>query len=324
MTMAATGRVASPPAWAVPLRAVDSWDCEADGAGLSATARVRVDPGEVNLRGHFPGQPVYPGVFIVETLRQLAGLALPDAGGAPPVLREVRAVRFLAPLVGGDQLTLTARMTPADSDGWLVQAEGVRGDGVTASRLTAVLEAAGAADVSGEPEAGGLGDAPAQPSPTEARALDHAAIRAVLPQRHPLLLVDKVISLIPGRSIHAVTAVTATDPCYANIPDDAPPAAYTYPPSLLIEAFGQSAALLWLDQAGSLSAGQVLLFTAARGIRFHGTARPGDSLDLSLQLDTMIADTAFASGQIRVRGRCIADVQVLTAARRPQAALAPV
>jgi 3-hydroxymyristoyl/3-hydroxydecanoyl-(acyl carrier protein) dehydratase len=310
------GETAPMPAWGAPLHAVQYWDCVADGTGLTAVGRVRVDPDEVNLRGHFPGNPIYPGIFIVETLHQLVALALPDAGGAPPVLRELRAARFLAPVLGGDELTLTAQLTPAPEDGWLVQASGVRSDGTQVCTLTAVMEADGARDAADEPAT--QPESLPEPGPG---ALDHAAIRALLPQRHPLLLVDRVVELVPGESVHTVKAVTAADRCFAHIPDDAPPDAYTYPASLLIEAFGQSAALLWLAGAGPMVDDDVLLFAAARGVRFHGTVRPGDLVHLRLRLDASIADTAFASGEMTVRGRRIADFRTLTAARRHSSAL---
>ena len=316
---------ATAPRWAAPLRAVDSWSATADGSGIALAGRVRIDPADPNLRGHFPGLPVYPGVFVLETLHQLVGLALPDAGGAPPVLREVRSVRFLAPLFGGDELTVTARMRPAEGDGWLLEATGTRGDGAPTCTAALVVEAS--TGLEPDPPAGP--DAPAGPPPDgppptgrdRPSGRDHRAIRDLLPQRHPLLLVDRVLDLRPGRSVHAVTTVSGTDPCYAALPPDAPAAALAYPAPLLVEAFGQAAALLWLDGADGVGPDEVLLFVAARGFRFDSTAHPGDLLDLHVQLDSVVAGTAFASGEIRSRGRRLATVRSLVAARRPRTAL---
>ena len=162
--------------------------------------------------------------------------------------------------------------------------------------------------------------------PGAGTALEFPAIRAALPQRYPLLLVDRVLDLRPGARIETVKLVSATDPCYAGVPEQpGGPAAYRYPASLLIESFGQSAALLWLHGTGT-GAGTddaVLLFVAAREYEVHGHAYPGDTVRHVVELERVIADTAFATGGSWVGDRCIATVGSLTAARRPRAALDP-
>jgi 3-hydroxyacyl-[acyl-carrier-protein] dehydratase len=146
---------------------------------------------------------------------------------------------------------------------------------------------------------------------------DHGDIRAVLPQRHPLLLVDRVLELVPGRSIRTVKAITGTDPCYAALPDGAGDRCYDYPFSLMIESFGQSAALLWLDgRLPDPGDDKVLMFVGARDFGFHGTARPGDVLRHEVRLDSVVADTAFASGETWVGDRRVATVDTLIATRR--------
>lgn len=142
-----------------------------------------------------------------------------------------------------------------------------------------------------------------------------AQIRAVLPQRHPLLLVDRVLSRGDDR-IETIKAVTATEPCYARLGDDATVEDYAYPASLLIESFGQSAALLWLD-GGIADAGDVLLFVGARDYTVEGHAYPGDTVRHVVQLERVVADTAFATGESWVGDRRIAVVGSLMAARRP-------
>ncbi|MCI4066462.1 beta-hydroxyacyl-ACP dehydratase [Micromonospora sp. R77] len=147
-----------------------------------------------------------------------------------------------------------------------------------------------------------------------------AQIRAVLPQRHPLLLVDRVLSRGDDR-IETIKAITATEPCYARLGDDATVEDHAYPVSLLIESFGQSAALLWLHDAVA-GAGHVLLFVGARDYTVEGHAYPGDTVRHVVHLERVVADTAFATGESWVGDRRIAVIGSLMAARRPADTLA--
>ncbi|MDM4718673.1 beta-hydroxyacyl-ACP dehydratase [Micromonospora sp. WMMA1363] len=153
--------------------------------------------------------------------------------------------------------------------------------------------------------------------------LDHHQIRALLPQRYPLLLVDRVLSMTPGTRIEAVKAVTGTESCYRDLTDAAPPGDYAYPASLVVESLGQTAALLWLAGADPpVGDDQVLMFVGARDVRFDGAAFPGDVLRHTVHLERVIADTAFATGETYVGDRRVAYVGTLMAARRPRTALA--
>lgn len=150
--------------------------------------------------------------------------------------------------------------------------------------------------------------------------MDIAKVQAALPQRHPLLLVDRVLSMQPGRSIETIKAVTASDPCYAQVPVGAQIEAYAYPVSLLIESFGQSAALLWLGDEAAAD-GSVLLFLGAREYRVEGRAYPGDVVRHVVHLEQVVADTAFATGESWVGDTRIAHIGSLMAARRPKDAV---
>lgn len=140
--------------------------------------------------------------------------------------------------------------------------------------------------------------------------LDHADIRRILPHRHPVLLVDRVLEIEPGVRVVATKNVTGSEPCYAGLDEDLPASAYAYPVSLLVESFGQSGAVLWLYSAaerGERPEG-TLIFGSAREVSITGAAYPGDVLRHVVEIDRVIGDNAFMRGEIWAGERRVATV----------------
>ena len=83
--------------------------------GCSGTAIYTVRGDEPFLRGHFPGQPLFPGVLLVEAAAQLAGIVAqsdPMLGPLPGLkLTALRSVKILGSAVPGNVLHLEARVT---------------------------------------------------------------------------------------------------------------------------------------------------------------------------------------------------------------------
>ena len=75
--------------------------------GTRAECVKTFKPGEPFFRGHFPGDPIVPGVILTEALAQTAGIA---AGGAGKSYRlsAVKLMKFFSPARPGDEIALHA------------------------------------------------------------------------------------------------------------------------------------------------------------------------------------------------------------------------
>ncbi len=94
-----------------PFRFVDAVD--ALDPGVSVQARYRVTGDEPFLAGHFPGNPVFPGVLQLEALAQTGAIAvLADEryAGKLPLFGGVEDVRFRRIVRPGDNVVLHVEM----------------------------------------------------------------------------------------------------------------------------------------------------------------------------------------------------------------------
>src|ERR1700704_4286559 len=94
-----------------PFLFIDDVDeCE---PAVSVRARYRITGDEAFLAGHFPGNPVFPGVLQLEALAQtgaIAVLADDRYAGKLPLFGGVESVRFRRLVRPGDELTLLVEL----------------------------------------------------------------------------------------------------------------------------------------------------------------------------------------------------------------------
>lgn len=150
--------------------------------------------------------------------------------------------------------------------------------------------------------------------------LSQAEIRALLPHRFPILLVDRVTELVPRVSLRAVKCVTANEPCYQRLADGSPPRAFEYPPSLLLESFLQAAALFFAQSAPQpqAAAESVMIFGALSGCRFLRPVLPGEVLEHRVRPQRLFSDGAVLAGSSWVGDVQAADFAEAVVAVRPR------
>lgn len=95
----------------------------------SATGIKNVTINEPHFQGHFPDQPVMPGVLIIEAMAQTAGaICLNAANSDKPSLvyfMTIDEAKFRKPVVPGDRLELHVRKEKQRGNIWRFACEGI-------------------------------------------------------------------------------------------------------------------------------------------------------------------------------------------------------
>lgn len=82
--------------------------------GLSATCEKVFAEAEPFFQGHFPGNPLVPGVLLTEALAQTAGIAAgAPAAGKSYRLSAIKQMKFSRPVKPGDVIVLVAEKSAA-------------------------------------------------------------------------------------------------------------------------------------------------------------------------------------------------------------------
>jgi 3-hydroxyacyl-[acyl-carrier-protein] dehydratase len=121
--------------------------------GKSGSGEYTVRGDEPFLRGHFPGQPIFPGVLLVESAAQLAGTVAQSDPQIPPLaglkLTAMRGIKILGTARPGEVIQLDAKIL--NRLGNLIQAQvlaKVNGQIVMQGELTLSGDQPGSAGVS--------------------------------------------------------------------------------------------------------------------------------------------------------------------------------
>lgn len=114
--------------------------------GVRGLARKCVSANEPFFQGHFPGNPILPGVVVTEAFAQVAGVVAlssdPERANEGVALLGLDKVRFRKPIRPGDVLEIEVTKDAERRDVWRFSCEArVDGQKVAQGMLTATVGA---------------------------------------------------------------------------------------------------------------------------------------------------------------------------------------
>ncbi len=144
-------------------------------------------------------------------------------------------------------------------------------------------------------------------------SLSHQQVREILPHRHPIIMVDRVVSRDIGKSIHAIKNVNRNEPYVRN------PLDRNYPRALVIESFLQAGGILCYDAWSEREdiSNCAMLFVGLTGLSWHREVPLGCQLHHHAHIDILLDEAAIYHGEVRIDDEIILVVERVTVAVRP-------
>jgi 3-hydroxyacyl-[acyl-carrier-protein] dehydratase len=155
-----------------------------------------------------------------------------------------------------------------------------------------------------------------QPAGAAMGPLDIKRVMAALPHRYPMLLVDRVESLDPEKSIVAIKAVTINEPFFQGHF----PARPIMPGVLIVEALAQAAGVLAVEALGLAGSGKLVYFMAIDGAKFRQPVEPGVLLKLEVEFVQKRASVCKFAGRATIDGKLAAEANFTAMIADPPAA----
>jgi 3-hydroxyacyl-[acyl-carrier-protein] dehydratase len=144
--------------------------------------------------------------------------------------------------------------------------------------------------------------------------LDIKSILDRLPHRYPMLLIDRVIDMVPGKSIKALKNVSINEPFFIGHFPHHP----VMPGVLILEAMAQAAAIFsFADEAGLKPKDEEFLyyFVGIDGARFRKPVLPGDQLHIEVVAERLGRSICKYQGHAFVDGQEVAEAKLMCAIR---------
>lgn len=129
-------------------------------------------------------------------------------------------------------------------------------------------------------------------------------IKAILPHRHPFLLVDRIEDYEPGVRAVGIKNVTYGESYFVGHFPEEP----IMPGVLIVEALAQVGAVAILSEPENT--GKIAYFGGINNCRFRGKVIPGDQLQLETTIIKRKGPVGIGKAVARVNGKKVASAEL--------------
>ncbi|CAM2197984.1 3-hydroxyacyl-[acyl-carrier-protein] dehydratase [Paraburkholderia kururiensis] len=247
---------------------------------------------DVFALGHYPDNPVYPGVLTADALCAAAAALASRILGTAAVPARIEKVHYLHAIVPGDVVAVSAKLVAISGNE--VQLEAVAAVAAIPAARALVVCSGGLLPVA--PLSRQL------PSGCDGlRRIEHRSLLSVLPHRYPFLMLDVVDGYVPGKRIvaHKIATSSALWPSTT--------ARHTYPLAFVIESLAQAAVALFL-LSGVQGQFHDILMGALSEVCLLADVPLGSMLIIEVRMGRQIGSLSSFDGEVRVGARTIVTV----------------
>lgn len=275
-----------------------------------AVAVKNVTMNELFFQGHFPVQPIMPGVLQVETMKQLAELLVVES--LTPVksqniyMRKVEKVKFRNPVTPGDRILVEADLVSVETSEAVVKCRTSNKNGVTCeATITLAIRQKIMPNVM--PKLFTEYDKCAE------TLMDTQKIQALIPHRYPFLLVDNVVKVEDNSKLIAIKNLSINEEIFQGCPDDY----VVMPESILCEIMAQAGCAFVLSRPEN--AGKLGYFMTIDKAESFAPVYPGDQLICELSLPTG-KSSRFGKGHgvMKVEDKVVFEIDLMFAIVDPE------
>ena len=133
-------------------------------------------------------------------------------------------------------------------------------------------------------------------------------IQQLIPHRDPFLWLDEIVELTESR-IHARKFLSPDLPVFSGHYPSFP----VFPGVLQLEAAMQAGAVL-IAKTATMAPGKVPVATRINNVQFRRMVRPGETLDIEVELTERMANAFFLTGKVSVGGQVSVRLEFACAA----------
>ncbi len=141
--------------------------------------------------------------------------------------------------------------------------------------------------------------------------LEIAEIKALLPHRYPMLLVDRVLDYQPMKTLHAIKNVSINEPVFNGHFPELP----IFPGVMILEALAQATGILGFKSTDGRDENEMYLFASIDKAKFKKSVVPGDTMHLHVEFLKERRGMWKFYGEAKVDGKVVCSAELMCARR---------